>query len=122
VSVTADLDAEIAQRVRELAILKQRRRALDDQAFMLAILEVRDDWFTASELCTLAPLAPWLAAHLGRASSKSLGRRLKQIADDQDRAGTLPPLRLLRHKTTTAPTVWKIETYLPACSLNDRGR
>jgi hypothetical protein len=122
VSEIADLDNQITALETELAALYQCRRERDDQNLLLAVLQVRDDWFEASELRALVPLSPTLVAHLAGASAKAIGCRLKRIADGQDRSATIPALRLLRHKTTTAATVWKIETYLPACGLNGSGR
>lgn len=109
-----NLDEEIRGHERELARLYQRRRERDEAVFLLAVLEVLDGWFTAHELCALTRVSSTLSAHLNGASPKSVGRRLKQIADGQDRSDAIPSLRLLRHKTTSAATVWKIETYPPA--------
>ena len=106
-----DLDAAIADGERVLEALYQRRRERDDQALLLAILRVRDDWFCAREVLGLTPAR----------SSKALGRWLHAIAARQAQRLERPPLRLVRHKTTTAATVWKIESYLPACGLNGRG-
>jgi hypothetical protein len=106
----ADLDDQIARVEAELAALYQRRIARDHAALLLAILAATDTWFTARELRALVPLSGPLVTHLAGASAKAIGRRLQGIAEAQDRAGSVRALRLLRHKTTTAPTEWKIET------------
>ncbi len=117
-----DLDAQIAQRESELAALIQRRRDRDHAALKFAILQLLDDWFEARELRARMPLSPTLSAQWAGLSAKAIGRRLNGIADADDRSGTVPPLRLLRHKTTTKGTVWKIETYQPTSAAPAGGR
>jgi hypothetical protein len=106
----ADLRARIQLFDADLTALRQQLRDQERAVFLLAILELLDGWFEASELTALVPLSPTLSAHLAGKSVKSVGRLLRAIVVDQDRAASLPTLRLLRHKTTTAATVWKIET------------
>jgi hypothetical protein len=112
----ADLDERIVALEVELVALRRAKADRADGDFLLTILQITDDWFTASELCALAPLSPSLTSHLAGASAKSIGCRLKRIADAQDRSGAVPALRLRRCKPTTRATVWKIETYLPTGS------
>ena len=107
------LDAQIARLETELAALRCEKATRADGDFLLSILQTTDDWFTAGELRALVPLSPMLAAQLAGASAKSIGRRLKRIADAQDLSGAISALRLRRCKPTTAATVWKVETYQP---------
>jgi cell division protein FtsB len=120
--VVDDLDVQIARLEAELATLYQRRRDRDHAAILLAILHVTDGWFRTHELLGAVVVSSELSRWFAGKSAKSVGRLLRAIADDQDRAVTLPALRLLRHKTTKAATVWKIETYLPASAATSIGR
>jgi hypothetical protein len=103
------LAARIAVLRAELAALEREARQEAQNAFLLAILAVTDQWFEVRELCALAPYAPALAAQLAGGSSKAIGKRLRRISLDQAQAGPVPPLRLLRHPTARC-ALWKVET------------
>ncbi len=116
-----DLDDRILALEAELAALHQRRRDRDDADLLLAIFQTTDTWFTAKELIALAPLVPALSG-LARISAKSFGRRLGAIVDAQDRAGTIPAVRLVCRERSTAGALWKIEIARPACEGHGTGR
>jgi hypothetical protein len=122
VSTVDDLDRDIVRLEHQLAALKRERADRDHAAFLLAILQITDTWFRTHELIVAAVLSPDVSRWIGGKSAKSVGRLLRRIADDQDRAAMLPALRLLRLERTNGGALWKVESHLPACGAPGVGR
>jgi hypothetical protein len=96
----ATLAERIALLEAELATLRRQQRAEDSALFLLEVLRVCDDWFTVRELCARLQVC---------GSPKAIGKRLRQILDDQQRLEPAPTLRLLRHPIS-GRALWKIES------------